>query len=323
MIYADIQCHGDELLHLPVCNWLDSSEFRFHISIDTNLPGPTPELLRQLNNIQLSNVEISKSPPASWGGISIVKNIINALKRSLEYSDWEFFATLSGACFPLKPPTHIAKFLDYNLVNHNKLIYMHVTSGNPCNPRQRPILIPENHSQKILDSMRLGRVNISACKKICDLIKEESFNPIKNIAHRQCAQFLETSKNHFEIKPLDVNSKSQIYDLNMHYGLNFGRQWVVLHRKVVQWLIESNTASTVSMLLSKTFIPDEFFFQKCLSGPSSPFLDNISKSCWANGGGGSKKLNEIDLVNFNKHEDIMFARKLSPSSIKYINHCAS
>ena len=318
MIYADIQCHGDEVLSLPLLNWLDHESFMFRVAVDTTLDAPTVELQRQVNSLKYSKGILEKSNPASWGGISIVKNILAALDSALVHPGWEYFATLSGACFPLKPPGKMLDYLDARRRDNNKKVFMSSVSPGFNRAIQSPISIDACASDVVSSTAYLGRAKISCNKTISSLIRENLFRPIQNIKHRQCAQFLEESKNHFIVRPMDMEAKSRLFDLNMHYGHMYGRQWVVLHREVVEWLVESGTAKTVSELLARTFIPDESFFQRCLAGPHSPFFGNIQQSCWMNGGG-SKKITKNDLEARGAMPGKLFARKMDPSVVQCVN----
>jgi len=318
MIYADIQCHGDEILHLPLLNWLDHESFMFRVAVDTSRDAPTVQLQNQVGRLKYSKGFLEKSNPASWGGISIVKNILAALDAALLRSGWEYFVTLSGSCFPLKCPGEILDYLKARNVGQGKKVFMSSISPGPNNPIQAPISIHAGDSDVISSTARLGRAKVSCNENISSLIQDNVFRPIQNIRHRQCAQFLEESKNHFIVRPMSMESKSRLFDLNMHYGQMYGRQWVVLHREVVEWLVDSGTAQTVLGLLSQTFIPDESFFQRCLAGPQSPFLDNIQQSCWMNGGG-SKKITKNCLTGSGDLAGKLFARKMDPSVVQYVN----
>ncbi len=74
-----------------------------------------PEIHKETENFlsEYSNVFILESQNVNWGGYSVLRPEIEAIKKLLEInSDWQFFINLSGQDFPLKTQDYIHSFLN-------------------------------------------------------------------------------------------------------------------------------------------------------------------------------------------------------------------
>lgn len=95
------------------------------------------------------------------------------------------------------------------------------------------------------------------------------------------------------------------------YGHFIGRQWIILHREVVEWLVESGAATDAADWLETTFIPDETVFQSIFAQPGIPFSDQLHiGNKWCKDGG-PMPLTEEEYANA-VADGSFFARKVSP-----------
>lgn len=314
MLYFDVQHHGDGVDRIPTLDLLQDPAAILNLSLDTQ-QDISYELLRQVESTCFHDVHVSRSRQISWGGISIVRQVVSSMERALLTSGWDFFVTLSGNCFPLKKIATIREQLDAALRLRETKAYI-----TQFNVRQTP----PDLSQLVLSgrnaNAKIGRVEIFGDEAIINLVTSSVLDPVRRVAHRRCLAFAEISKGLFEITQLDKKEQAVRIKLENLYGNVAGRQWVILHRDVVDWMISSGIAYHVADLLATTFIPDETFFQSMLYSRQSPFLENIHQgNLWYRGGGPQK----LDMENVQQAVEgrWLFARKYN-SQIKSIVEAA-
>jgi hypothetical protein len=126
--------------------------------------------------------------------------------------------------------------------------------------------------------------------------------------HRVGARFDEVNKNSFNLRALTLNELHWRHDFINKNSLNVGRQWVILHRRTLEWLVDSKYITELLRFCQEIFISDEFFFPMALFNDESPFKVNTSKNPFrANMGGGG--INSKNIAQLIASEDF-FGRKL-------------
>lgn len=297
MIYFDIQHHGPHVTCLPTIEFLSHRECSLHISIDSK-QRHFQELQEQLASTEFKHTSLSRSPEISWGGISIVHQVIQAMERALKISGWEFFVTMSGSCIPIKPVHIIQANLRRKLHDDGTLGYISQFQI------QKPIPhLPPLHLSGLTDEYRSGRATIQGDATLINFLKQGTIRPTTEASHRKCFRFREVGKNRFQISlPAEQISNPIIYA---------GRQWAILHRNIVEWLISDDIARSVANELDGMFIPDEHFFQTALLSKRNPFKSSVRNTNMWYRGGGPQKLSETDFLAACEGP-AFFARKFHP-----------
>ena len=86
---------------------------------------------------------------------------------------------------------------------------------------------------------------------------------------------------------------------------------MILHRKQVEWLIQSSFTQIVYDNLNHTFVPCEAFLSSLLFSEHNPYRDEVSKNNFRYKKGAPSIIDDINLTEVLK-DDSFFARKLSP-----------
>jgi hypothetical protein len=84
---------------------------------------------------------------------------------------------------------------------------------------------------------------------------------------------------------------------------------VVLHRSVVEWLVESPAVAEMATLLAQTFLPDETFFQTALTQAPASLREGIGSKDNLRGKLGANSAGSPEALRLARAEGALFARK--------------
>ncbi|WP_137702697.1 beta-1,6-N-acetylglucosaminyltransferase [Marimonas lutisalis] len=302
MIYYAIQSHGSTETLEYLLRYLSPSRERFDVSLDM-ADQEVIDASSRFRKLVDKKIRVSGCGPLSWGGATLTREMINALTRSLEHDDWQWFVNLSGSCMPLRPVDKIFRILENRRRNSGKIAFCtgFQSKKEPLNIPYRPFS-PEKVTSYF-------RVKFISDAELSNEISEGRLDPARNVNHRRSLKYVEVEKNVFELHRIKENKK------DLRWKPWFGRQWVALHREVVERIVKSPVTTEVFKNLENSFISDESFFQELL------FSDRLSLSSGtSNGnvhfqGGGSKQLDETMISQALKTRSL-FARKVTPNRAK-------
>lgn len=301
MIYYDIQHHGDTS-HLPYLIEMISFEGNFiNISLDAN-NDIVEDLKREVNVNERDDIHVDRSLSLTWGGSSITHQMYNSLKKSLEVKGWKYFINLSGTCIPLKLQSEIISILNsQNARGYKAFCYKFNVKESV------QWFTPLSEGDKALVSY--ARLNFNTPAEIKKSILKGEFDPARKISQRASVNFIEIEKNKIDIIPLNLNEINSRISFLKNYGFSAGRQWVILDRDIVEWLVNSARVKTILSTVTNFFISDEFFYQTALYNNYNPFKENISVDNLRFKQGKRVHLKISDLSSLFS-SDSLFARKI-------------
>ena len=166
-----------------------------------------------------------------------------------------------------------------------------------------------------ISERKVGRATLRADAAICELVDSGEFDPVRCVGQRRLFSFQELKKNTYFVDTWSAEDRINYETLSSLSEKVAGRQWVILHREVVEWMVSTGIAREIASLLLRTFVPDETFFQSVLLCHRSPFVKNISRgNLWYRGGGPMRlTLNDIKSATDGPW---LFARKFHESTIQ-------
>ncbi|MBQ0957335.1 hypothetical protein KAK06_00055 [Ideonella sp. 4Y11] len=304
MIHFSIQHHGQQWAHL---HWLVRALSGEGGQVDVTLDAPAADVATLAAEIgPLATVR--RSQPVIWAGPSVMQQMRESLLFAAERPGWDWFINLSGSCIPLRRPAAMAEAL----ARHRAETGLH--SHLFAFPVRRP---PVWLAYAGLGSGRrlpLFRISVVADQVVEGLMAApgEPFNPMSRIELRRTLACTECCTETDKFLQLRALTSPELRDRQRFWTTHpyvIGRQWVVLHRSVVEWLVESPQAAAVATLLSQTFLPDETFFQTALSQAPEALKagigtrHNLRGQLGANGAGAPPALRQAHA------EGALFARK--------------
>lgn len=307
MIYYDIQHHGDTSNIIRLAELLQASGNSLSICLDSNSNELIEDTKANLDHLKFSHVRVSKSLRLSWGGFSIVQQMRQALKKSLEVSGWEWFINLSGVCCPLMCQSNIQQILHDAYAKSDTVGFL-----SSFTPQVAPEFLVDLQPEIGRYKFEYGRVTLNTDVGIKKLFDKNLFHPSKNVNQRVGAVYREIGKNEYSVTRYTPYEVKDLLSYFEEQPLRVGRQWIILHRKQVEWLVASSFVETLAQRLSNFFIPDESFFQMALFSKNNPFLCNLNNNSLRYKGGAAANLNLVDVSQLTNKGDI-FARKIVKS----------
>jgi hypothetical protein len=304
LIYYAIQAHQ----YTEAFEWLLKALTKDDAQIDISFDMSHQSVLEANEKLKGefgNNFNVNQSQPVSWGGRTLTKEMLNALKRSLETPNWKWFINLSGACFPTKPSRDLFGYLEARRIENGLLGYC-----NAFQSKKEPLEIPYKAFAPD-KQITYARVEFISDFELSEMIHNKQLDPARNVMHRSALRYVETGKNLFELHRRKSGEKK------FPQKPWFGRQWVALHRSIVEQLVYSPNTYQVYQNLKECFISDESFFQELLFSDNASITSKISKSNLHFRGGGSKIL-DIEAVKQIEKSDIFFVRKVYPRQAKQL-----
>lgn len=304
MIHFSIQHHGTQWTHL---HWLVRALASDSSRIDITLDAPAADvaaLAQQTGHL----ATVRRSQPVIWAGPSVMQQMRESLLFAAEQPGWEWFINLSGSCIPLRRPADMVAILARQRADaglHSHLFAFPV--------RRAPVWLAyagPGSGQRL----PLFRISVVADQVVEGLMNTagEPFNPMSTIELRRtlaCTECCSETDKFMQLRALTAPELRDRQQFWTRHPWVIGRQWVVLHRSVVDWLVESPAVAEMATLLAQTFLPDETFFQTALAqAPASlregiGTKDNLRGKLGTHGAGAPPALRQAHA------EGALFARK--------------
>jgi len=225
-------------------------------------------------------VDVAQSRPVSWGGGSLTQAMFDVLTRAVDIPDWDWIVNLSAHCMPLRSPDHLARFLEREHREKGRLAF--------CNAfNLKRDYEPYAWSDAPLDQERAyARIVFRCDAEIAADIDAGRFDPARDVTHRRKVRFMEVGKNLFEVHRMRPKEAAPVRPPR------FGRQWVALHRSLVDRIVTDPRTQTVLDDLITCFISDESFFQELLMTDFLGVSDFVAARNLHFQGGGARPLDE-------------------------------
>lgn len=270
MIYYDLQHHGRRIDRLPLVPLFAHRQNYLRVSLDT--PDPIgPGLLAWLEGLEFAHVRVDRSPTLSWAGASLMRQMLRAMQTAVEVPGWRYFANISGACLPLKSQEVIFERLRQarardGWFGHCAAFRIHL-----------PIdWVVEGADQPLDQEIVYNRVRLRTTAELAEQITRRARDPIRQARDRFAMAFTEIGKDVFEVRPLSAEQRDARQAFRDSRQLWVGRQWVLLDREVVEWLVAAPLVQDVQALCESCLFPDEMIFPISLFSPESRYAGKIS-----------------------------------------------
>lgn len=142
-------------------------------------------------------------------------------------------------------------------------------------------------------------------------------DPARNIMHRMAMSYHEVEKGVFNVTPYSIDDVNERLKVLSSLPFRVGRQWVILSRDTVKWLVESCEVKKVLEVLKDTFISDESFFQMALYSDYNPRRKHLCNNSLRFGGGAPSR---VDANNIGEVavSGSLFARKVNVKEYELI-----
>lgn len=301
MIYYDIQCYGggQHVCRLVPLLLDGGNQVTVHVdgSLEEARSWPLPESAR---------LRLAGTPPLSWGGVSIVRQMRAAMAAALRVPGWDWFVNLSGHCLPLQPQAAIRSRLGQS---HAAGIRAHCFGFRPQNRSPEYFTAGEEGAVRRVTA-RYGRVQFDLDADLAALMEEGEFSPARSVTQRGAVRFVEAGKGAFRLErytTADAEALRRAWDARAPW---FGRQWVILHRSLVETLSTSPVVDEVMAEIGERFVPDESFFQELLLNGRLVPRKQVSKDSLRYKQAGPETLRRTDLEAAGR-EGALFARKVA------------
>lgn len=304
MIHFSVQHHGTQWDHL---HWLVRALATDSSRIDVTLDAPAADVAA-LDALVGGLATVRRSQPVIWAGPSVMQQMRESLLFAAEQPGWEWFINLSGSCIPLMRPADMLAALEQRRAAtglHSHLYAFAVrrppvwlTYAGPGTGQRRALfrisVIPDHTVETLMEA------------------PDEAFNPMSTIELRRtlaCAEHCTETDKFMLLRgltPPELRDRQQFWTVHPHL---IGRQWVVLHRSVVDWLVESPQTAAVATQLAQTLLPDESFFQTALSQAPAPLRAGIGTTHNLRGKLGANSAGTPDALRQSRAEGALLARK--------------
>lgn len=303
MIYYDIQHHGNIENIKWLAKLLDDGENYLNFSLDMGC-----DKVRDISAWMEGNSvngRVLKSYPITWCGPSQITQIRQSMHEALAIDGWEYFVNLSGVCFPTKPQVEIKAFLKRQ---YKAGIHSFAYSFVPKKPAYwiccKSSSVDFNYKKR-----KYLRLWLECTEEVLDAFGE-GFDPVSNVMHRRAVHCLEVP-HHKKIYlrgllPWELKDRMSFWD-DKEYVI--GRTWSLLHRKQVEWLVESYLSMELYWHCLNMFEPDETYLPSLLRSPHNPYkfgLENNNLRYLMGSPGVVNKNNLAEVMD----SPCFFARKL-------------
>lgn len=312
LIYYDIQHHGD----ISSLEWLAKSLLYKNNFINISYDGASDECLKiwDLLPDDKSNIKVCQSIPLTWCGPSQITQMKLMLERAIKIDGWQYFINLSGVDFPILSQEKIFEKLRYENETNGKTSFCF-----GFKPKKMPYWLEKNSANTFFKKKYL-RLELLCDFEVSCAIDNKTLDPVRNVMQRRALYCEEISKNKLFVRSLskeEIEKRSSFWDEN-EYAV--GRSWMVLHRKQVEWLLESDYFKFIYDHLHYTFEPDETLFPTVLFSKINPFFNELSSNNLRYKLGSPGVIDIKDL----KHiftSDACFARKMDLNKFSDITKC--
>lgn len=280
------------------------------VSIDISLDGTQAHLeeLQRVLDHRGAPYSLRRSSPISWAGAGIYKETIAAMERALQQPDWSYFINCSGSCLPLGDSVWIQQvleernaqgwlgFCDSTLLEEPVVWISHQTE---------PVALENCHALTAYDRVRWL---IDPCLK--GMMEEDRIDPACKIEMRVALMYSEIEKNTYWVRPLRPEELRERATFLTEVPLRYGRNWIVLHRSIVEWLLGSTILQRVVQFLDGCFIGDELIFAMTLFSPENPYLASMYPDNLRHWQGGPQRISLEEITTLLNEGNRLMVRKI-------------
>ena len=281
------------------------------VSIDISLDGTQEDLeaVQRVLDQQETSYSLRGSPPVSWGGEGVYKETIAAMERALKLPDWSHFINCSGSCLPLGNAAWIQQvleernaqgwlgFCDSTLLEEPVLWISRQTE---------PMALKNCHELSAYDRVRWL---VDPCLK--GMIEEDRIDPARKIEMRMALMYSEIEKNTFWVRPLAPQELRERATFLTEVPLRYGRNWIVLHRSIVEWLLGSTILQRAMQFLEGCFCSDELIFAMTLFSTENPYLSSMYPDNLHHWQGGPQRISLEEIRTLLSEGNRLMVRKIA------------
>ncbi len=281
------------------------------VSIDISLDGTEEELqgLRRVLDIQGSALSLRRSPPVSWAGVGVYGETLAAMERALKLADWSYFINVSGSCLPLGSSAWIQQMLQDYISQGTLGFCDSVQLGEPLlwiSSQNEPTPLGECHRLTAYD-----RVHWLMDPSLKGMMEEQRIDPARQIEMRVGLMYTEMEKNTYWVRPLRPDELRERASFLAEHPLRYGRNWVVLHRSIVEWLLGSAILQRVRSFLEGCFIGDEMIFAMTLFSQENPYQSAMLADNLRHWQGGPQRISLDEIPSLLGEGNRLMVRKIA------------
>lgn len=313
MIHYAIQDHGTganlpELVHL-----LRGPGISIDILFDSD--EGSLERVREALTGQTPAVTLRHSTSISWGGNSLYKAMIQSMRHALELPDWTYFINCSGSCLPLRSTAWTQQVLEEQAAQGRLGFCDCYRLGKPLtwiSSQKQPANLKDCISQNVHGR---ARFLVDPCLK--EMVEENRLDPARNIGLRVGLMYTEIEKHTYWVRPLNPEELRERARFLTEQPLHYGRNWLVLHRSIVTWLLESTILEQTMDFMSGCFISDEMIFAMVLFNQENPYRAAMATDNLRHRQGGPQRVTLDEIPAILTTGDRLMARKISAADYPY------
>ena len=281
------------------------------VSIDITLDGTQGDLegVQRVLDQRETSCSLRRSSPVSWAGSGVYKETIAAMERALNLPDWSYFINCSGSCLPLGNSAWIQQVLEERKAQGWLGFCDSTLLEEPVlwiSRQTEPMALKNCHELTAYD-----RVRWLADPCLKGMIEEDRIDPARKIEMRAALMYSEIEKNTFWVRPLAPKELRERATFLTEVPLRYGRNWIVLHRSIVEWLLGSTILQRVMQFLEGCFIGDELIFAMTLFSAENPYLASMYPDNLRHWQGGPQRISLEEIPTLLSEGDRLMVRKIA------------
>jgi hypothetical protein len=253
------------------------------------------------------NIYVFHDLPGVWGGSSLVAATVEAMRRALNIDKtWSVFTNISGSDVPLMPQEAMMQTLvDGKAAGQTTFIADFGACGFD------PLVHVDDTIHEWSDIPFRSDVLFRIYGRARGLFERMVESPITRPGDRHGIHVYEDfGGKTLHIRPLfhmEQTARRIFFDKRPYH---FGRQWIVMERKLCEFICADDSAAEIFEHLKTVMVPDECFFQTLLSSITSKFFGIVHDNNFRYHYGTPYNLTDKDLSSLIS-SNAFFARKLS------------
>jgi hypothetical protein len=303
MIYFHLQGAPD-FARLPfLCGMLAKNGCEVGLNLDAKL---SLDAERQAILADLPAQIVPGSRPITWGGASQVECLLRGIRHALaSSSSWEYLANLSFTDAVIRPIPDLQAFLRASAARNVRNFVFNYGEKAPEFPPQQS---GEAASQPVYWR---NDVRIFVQPVLKDLFANWEKSPL-GIAALRPGLFLDEDGDKAELRfrTLSPGERSDRQAFFRAGGYRHGRQWVMLHRSMCEWLVSSDLAHGIWQVMQHVFVADEAFFQTACFHPACPHRQETANRSLHLADGTAQQIDDSWLERLQHGPGAFFARKV-------------
>lgn len=303
MIYFHLQGAPD-FAQLPfLCAMLAKDGCEVGVNLDAKL---SLNAERQAILASLPAQLVPGSRPITWGGSSQVECLLRGIEHALNTSaKWEYLANLSFTDTMIRPVHELQAFLRASATQNTRNFVFSYGAKEPE--------FPPYHSEEGATHPVYWRndVKIFVQPVLRDLFANWEKSPLGIAALRPGLFLAEEGENAtLRFRTLSPNEQSDRQAFFRAGGYRHGRQWVMLHRSMCEWLVSSAVARSIWRVMEHVFVADEAFFQTACFHPACPLRHEAVNRSLHLADGTAQQIDDSWLERLQRSSGAFFARKV-------------